>query len=83
MSDKAYDRIFSHGSQWVRSDFHLHTNADKEFSYAGDEDKYLASYADALEAAGISLGAITNHNKFEYNEFKNLRKKAKKCPICR
>ncbi|RLC06869.1 MAG: histidinol-phosphatase, partial [Deltaproteobacteria bacterium] len=78
MSDKAYDRIFSHGSQWVRSDFHLHTNADKEFSYAGDGDKYLASYADALEAAGISLGAITNHNKFEYNEFKNLRKKAKK-----
>jgi hypothetical protein len=25
--------LFEHGSVWLRADFHMHTPADKEFSY--------------------------------------------------
>ena len=28
--------LFSHGSTWVRDDFHLHTRADGEFVYEDD-----------------------------------------------
>ena len=32
---------------------------------------------DALENAGIRLGVVTNHNKFDFDEFKALRKTAR------
>ncbi len=64
------------GAQWVRADFHLHTRADREFKFTGDESFYLSNYVDALEKAGIRLGVITNHNKFDLGEFKALRKTA-------
>ncbi len=70
--------VFEQGSQWVRADFHLHTRADSEFKYAGDENFYNSNYVDALEKAGIRLGVITNHNKFDFHEFKALRKTAQK-----
>ena len=70
--------VFSEGAQWVRADFHLHTRADREFKYTGDESFYNSSYVDALERAGIRLGVITNHNKFDFEEFKALRKTAQK-----
>lgn len=70
--------VFSEGAQWVRTDFHLHTRADREFKYTGDESFYNSSYVDALERAGIRLGVITNHNKFDFEEFKALRKTAQK-----
>lgn len=73
--------IFKHGSAWLRADFHLHTWADKEFKYAGEENSYVADYVAGLEAAGIQLGVIANHNKFDKDEFKALRKKAKKKDI--
>ncbi|MBW1938432.1 MAG: histidinol-phosphatase [Deltaproteobacteria bacterium] len=73
--------IFSHGSRWLRADFHLHTRADKEFSYSGDDDYYFSNYVDALEKAGIAVGVITNHNKFNFREFEALRKTANKKPI--
>jgi len=66
------------GAQWVRADFHLHTQADREFKYTGNKDYYNSSYVDALEEAGIQLGVITNHNKFDFAEFKELKKTAKK-----
>ncbi len=69
---------FVHGSRWLRADFHLHTKADKEFSYTGDYDYYYSAYVDALKSAGISVGVITNHNKFDLDEFKVLRKTARK-----
>lgn len=72
------DKQFPHGAEWVRVDFHLHTKADKEFKYSGDEDDYNTAYVDALEKAGIRLGVITNHNKFDFDEFKSLRKTARK-----
>jgi energy-coupling factor transporter ATP-binding protein EcfA2 len=70
--------VFAHGAQWIRADFHLHTRADREFKYTGDDNFYNSNYVDALEQAGIRLGVITNHNKFDLDEFKALRKTALK-----
>jgi len=72
---------FSHGSRWLRADFHLHTRADKEFSFTEENDIYNSSYIDALKSAKISVGVITNHNKFDFGEFKALRKTARKNKI--
>jgi predicted ATPase len=69
---------FPYGAEWVRVDFHLHTAADKEFCYSGDSNYYHSSYVDGLVKAGIRLGVITNHNKFDLEEFKALRSAAKK-----
>lgn len=68
--------MFPEGAQWIRADFHLHTRADREFKYTGDNDFYYSSYVDALEQAGVRLGVVTNHNKFDYEEYKALRKTA-------
>ncbi|MBP1626438.1 MAG: hypothetical protein H6Q00_913 [Holophagaceae bacterium] len=71
-------KSFLNGAEWVRADFHLHTQVDKEFTYTGEANYYNSNYIDALEKAGIRLGVITNHNKFDYAEFKALRATAKK-----
>lgn len=68
--------MFPEGAQWICADFHLHTRADREFKYTGENDFYYSSYVDALEQAGVRLGVITNHNKFDYEEYKALRKTA-------
>lgn len=73
--------FFEYGSRWLKADFHLHTDADKEFTYVGEKNDYVNQYLAALSHAGIGLGVITNHNKFDLNEFKALRKKAKKADI--
>ncbi len=72
------DPPFPHGAKWLRADFHLHTKADQEFQYEGEAGSYAGSYVDALEKADIRLGVITNHNKFDHDEFKKLRSAAKK-----
>jgi hypothetical protein len=72
---------FLRGAEWVRADFHLHTKADKEFTYSGEENEYNKTYVNALEKAGIRLGIITNHNKFDFEEFKSLRNTARKKQI--
>ncbi|MCK5344732.1 MAG: PHP domain-containing protein, partial [Candidatus Heimdallarchaeota archaeon] len=66
-----------YGSAWFRADFHLHTKADKEFKYSGNVNHYISDYVAGIKAAGIQFGVITNHNKFDIDEFKALRKKAK------
>ena len=73
--------LFEYGCTWLRADFHLHTRADKEFNYDGEDDRFVASYVEALQAAGIRVGVITNHNKFDMGEFKALRKRARKVGI--
>lgn len=75
------NEAFLYGSRWLKADFHLHTRVDKEFSYQGEENSYLNDYVAALVAAGIQLGVITNHNKFDLDEFKNLRKKARRAGV--
>lgn len=73
---------FLYGGTWLRADFHLHTKADKEFSYAGEDNQFINQYVERLKQANISIGAITNHNKFDAEEFKALRRKARKESIC-
>ncbi|WP_347985722.1 TrlF family AAA-like ATPase [Methylomonas sp. AM2-LC] len=73
--------VFSYGSRWLKADFHLHTRADKEFSYPGADNEYIKEYVSALVTANIQLGVITNHNKFDKQEFKVLRNAARKAGI--
>lgn len=70
--------FFAHGSRWVRADFHLHTRRDREFKDSGDEKDFVARYIAALKQADTTVGVITNHNKFDREEFKALRKAARK-----
>jgi len=70
--------IFEHGSTWLRADFHLHTKADNEFIYSGEEDFYLSAYVSKLDEQGIKVGAITNHNKFKREEYNAICKTARK-----
>ena len=70
--------VFQNGSTWLRADFHLHTNADKEFVYNEDVNFYYSNYVARLKDENIQIGVITNHNKFDINEFKALRKTARK-----
>ena len=70
--------VFRNGAKFVRLDCHLHTKSDKEFKYEDEENKFLENYINKLKEREIKVGIITNHNKFNYDEFKNLRKKALK-----
>lgn len=67
-------KIFENGATWLRADFHLHTKVDSEFKYSGND--FINDYINALKQAEISIGVITNHNKFDLDEFKKLRKEA-------
>ncbi len=70
--------IFANGSCWLKTDFHLHTKADKEFKYSGDDNSFSSDYVNKLKQQSINIGIITNHNKFDWNEYKALKKKAKR-----
>lgn len=70
--------MFESGLEFVRADFHLHTQKDKEFSYSGEKNDFVKSYITALKQANISVGVITNHNKFDKDEYKALKKVAGK-----
>ena len=74
-------KIFANGSTWLRADFHLHTKSDKEFIFDEPENSFIAKYIDKLIEQNIQIGVITNHNKFDYNEYKALSKKARKNEI--
>ena len=73
-------KVFQNGSTWIKSDFHLHTNADSEFKYESESDqfKFISEYIRILKESEIRLGVITNHNKFDLAQFKLLRKEALK-----
>jgi chromosome segregation protein len=73
--------FFSSGARWVRADFHLHTRADKEFSYTGELEKFNHFYVEALRNANTAIGVVANHNKFDFEEFKSLSSVAKKNSI--
>ncbi|TIN92444.1 MAG: hypothetical protein E5Y06_23315 [Mesorhizobium sp.] len=77
-ADDETSPVFLHGSRWIRADFHLHTRADKEFAYNGEDNAFVSSYVDQLAKAAIGLGVITNHNKFDFDEFKALRRRARR-----
>jgi len=77
LAEKESASVFERGSAWLRCDFHLHTNADREFNYSNGGSYYLSSYVEGLGAAGTQVGLICNHNKFDVGEFRALRKTAK------
>ncbi len=68
--------IFRNGSVWLKADFHLHTKTDKEFKYGGDESYFVRNYIDKLKKTDTRIGIITNHNKFDLNEYKEMQKNA-------
>ncbi len=68
--------IFSNGMKWFRTDFHLHTIKDKEFKFTGESTDFFHQYINRLKEEDINIGIITNHNKFDRDEYCNLRKKA-------
>ena len=74
-------QTFTYGAIWLRSDFHLHTDADSQFIFKGDSNFYYSSYIDKLVEQEIKIAAITNHNKFNPEEFKALEKTARKKEI--
>ncbi|HMM60439.1 MAG TPA: histidinol-phosphatase, partial [Candidatus Rifleibacterium sp.] len=74
--------VFKHGATWLRADFHLHTRADREFQHNSEENGYIAEYVASLKAQNIDVGVITNHNKFDANEYRALRSQARKENIC-
>lgn len=73
--------VFTNGSCWLKADFHLHTKADKEFTYEGKDDTFVSEYIAKLKEQKIGVGIITNHNKFDEGEYKALKKKASKAEI--
>lgn len=70
--------MFENGTRWLRADFHLHTRADKEFIYREEDNEFVNKYVDKLSEENIELGAITNHNKFDFDEFKAIKNKARR-----
>lgn len=73
--------MFETGLEFVRVDFHLHTQKDKEFLYSGEQNDFVKSYITALKQANISVGVITNHNKFDRDEYKALKRAGSKGEI--
>jgi len=81
MINKVYDKknnCFENGSVWFKVDFHLHTRADKEFKYEGEENLFVKNYVTELINKTIGIGIIANHNKFDLQEYKALKKSAQK-----
>lgn len=63
---------FTNGSEWVRLDCHLHTKEDVEFD-KNSYKNFFKEYIQKLVYENISVGIITNHNKFNRHEFKKLK----------
>lgn len=73
--------MFENGSEVIRVDFHLHTRKDREFKYTGEDTSFITEYVEALVNKQIHIGVITNHNKFDLDEYKALRRAARKKDI--
>ena len=75
---------FDHGAQWVRADFHLHTIVDpgqsREFrsEFNGRENDFPKEWIARLEEEGIGIAVVTNHNVFDRDEYKALRKRGRR-----
>ena len=68
--------IFENGATWLRTDFHLHTIKDNEFQPIANPNDFFNRFIERLKAEEINIGVVTNHNKFDKDEYVNLRKKA-------
>lgn len=65
---------FLDGSKYLKADLHLHTRTDKEFKTdISDARDFAEIYVSELKKKDIKIGAITNHNKFDNDEFQVLK----------
>jgi DNA repair ATPase RecN len=55
------------GARWIRADLHLHTPASGDFKPRSDGTWAITpvQWVEKLEAAGVSLAAVTDHNTAE------------------
>ena len=74
---------FNHGSEWLRTDFHLHTiqeSGPSRKAYRAEfrdcEETFDEAFISQLKQEAISIGMITNHNKFDLDEFSKLSERA-------
>lgn len=72
---------FDRGAEWVRADFHLHTIKDPGISrkpfrdeYRGRENEFSKDWIARLKSESIRVAVVTNHNHFDREEYKILRK---------
>lgn len=68
--------IFENGATWLRADFHLHTIKDKEFKQLDNPNDFFNQCIQRLIEEKIHIAAVTNHNKFDKEEYCNFKKKA-------
>ncbi|MET6998702.1 TrlF family AAA-like ATPase [Chitinophaga defluvii] len=68
--------IFENGATWLRADFHLHTHKDKEFKPLDNPNDFFNQCIKRLKEEDVHIAVVTNHNKFDRDEFVNFRKKA-------
>jgi len=65
---------FPDGSKYLKADLHLHTKTDKEFKTdISDDTEFAEIYVSELKKKDIKIGAVTNHNKFDNDEFQLLK----------
>ncbi|MAS96111.1 MAG: histidinol-phosphatase [Verrucomicrobiales bacterium] len=84
MSTDSQIGSFKAGADWLRADFHLHTLSDpgqsrnfrKEFR--DRESEFSKEWIAALVEQGVQIAVVTNHNAFDRDEYKNLRKLGKR-----
>ncbi|MCF0057168.1 TrlF family AAA-like ATPase [Dyadobacter sp. CY356] len=77
MSQEQYTTsIFENGATWLRADFHLHTHKDKEFKRLDNPNDFFNQCLLRLKEEQINIAVITNHNKFDKDEYGNFRRKA-------
>ena len=71
---------FERGAEWIRADFHLHTIKDPGQSrrfrseYAGQENDFPKDWIVKLKSEEVRVAVVTNHNHFDRDEYKELRK---------
>jgi len=71
---------FDRGAAWVRADFHLHTIKDPGRSrnfrseYQGKENNFAKEWIAKLKQEKVRVAVVTNHNYFDRDEYKCLRK---------
>ncbi|NPV01974.1 MAG: hypothetical protein HPY53_11395 [Brevinematales bacterium] len=74
---KKKDDLFKYGSIWLIADFHLHTKSDKEFEFNNNDEEFVSQYINQLENNFIGIGVVSNHNKFNRDEYELLYKSGK------
>ena len=68
--------IFENGATWLRADFHLHTHKDKEFKNLENPNDFFNQSIRRLKEEQIHIAVVTNHNKFDKDEYLNFKKRA-------